>query len=195
MKSTTSPSTGAIKTRAARDSSVEAALPEHAGGTRKVLKEFGLRYSRPREVILGYLLEEDRHVSAESLYVDLKQRGEDLSLSTVYLNLSALAEAGLVREFKDPSGQALYDSNVTPHYHVVCRETGEVRDITAPEINGVSLGRFLKEYVEATTGWQVDEPRFSLTGLAPKFRKRQAELESESAASATNRDIPRSEEF
>lgn len=134
---------------------------------REVLKEFGLRYSRPRETILGYLLEKDRHVSAESLYVDLKQRGEVLSLSTVYLNLSTLAEAGLVREFKGPTGQALYDSNVTPHYHVVCRETGEVRDIPAPQINGVSLGRFLKEYVEAATGWQVDEPRFSLTGLAP----------------------------
>lgn len=139
---------------------------------RDVLKDHGLRYSRPREVILGYLLERDRHVSAESLYVDLKGRGEELSLSTVYLNLSTLAEAGLVREYKTPTGQSFYDSNVTPHYHVVCHETGEVLDVPAPEINGVPLGRFLKEYVEAVTGWEVDEPRFSLTGVSPASAKR-----------------------
>lgn len=139
---------------------------------RDVLKDHGLRYSRPREIILGYLLERDRHVSAESLYVDLKGRGEELSLSTVYLNLSTLAEAGLVREYKTPTGQSFYDSNVTPHYHVVCHETGEVLDVPAPEIDGVPLGRFLKEYVEAVTGWEVDEPRFSLTGVSPASAKR-----------------------
>lgn len=135
-----------------------------AAEPRRVLKQHGLRYSRPREVILGYLLEGDRHVSAESLYMDLRQRGEELSLSTVYLNLAALAEAGLVREFKSPNGLSVYDSNVSPHYHVVCRDTGEVLDVPAPEIDGVPLGRYLKEYVERLTGWEVDEPRFSFTG-------------------------------
>lgn len=138
---------------------------DHAApDARSVLKEFGLRYSRPREVMLNYLLEEDRHVSAESLYLDLKQRGEGLSLSTVYLNLATLAGAGLVRSFLGASGQAMYDSNVSPHYHVVCPETGEVQDVPAPLVDGVPLGRYLKEYVERETGWEVDEPRFSLTG-------------------------------
>lgn len=133
---------------------------------RSVLKDHGLRYSKPREVILGYLLERDRHVSAEGLYLDLKKRGEVLSLSTVYLNLSTLAEAGLVREYKTPAGQSFYDSNVTPHYHVVCHETGAVMDVPAPEIDGVPLGQYLKQYVENMTGWRVDEPRFSLTGVS-----------------------------
>ena len=140
-------------------------LDEHE--MRDVLKDHGLRYSKPREVILSYLLERDRHVSAESLYVDLKGRGEELSLSTVYLNLSTLAEAGLVREYKTPAGQSFYDSNVTPHYHVVCNRTGEVLDVPAPEIDGVPLSLYLKEYVEKLTGWEVDEPRLSLTGVSP----------------------------
>ncbi len=134
---------------------------------RQVLKERGLRYSRPREAILAYLSEKDRHVSAESLYLDLKGRGEDLSLSTVYLNLSALAEAGLVCEFKGANGESLYDSNVSPHYHVVCKETGEVLDVPAPMVNGKPLGVFLKEEIERSTGWQVDEPQLSLSGVSP----------------------------
>lgn len=134
---------------------------------RSVLRAHGLRYSRPREVILGYLREEDRHVSAESLYLDLKQRGEDLSLSTVYLNLSALSEAGLVSEFRGAGGESLYDSNVSSHYHVVCKYTGEILDVPAPLIDGKPLGRFLKDAIEAATGWQVDEPHFSLSGTCP----------------------------
>ena len=132
-----------------------------------------MRFSRPRERILRYLLEEDKHVSAEGLYLALKQRGEMLSLSTVYLNLGVLAEAGLVREFKGASGQSFYDSNITPHYHVVCRETGEILDVPAPTIDGKPLGRFLKETIEAATGWTVDEPRLSLSGLSPEAQRRE----------------------
>lgn len=142
-----------------------------ADEVRQVLKERGLRYSRPREAILAYLREEDRHVSAESLYLELKRRGEDLSLSTVYLNLAALTEAGLVCEFKGANGESLYDSNVTPHYHVVCKETGEILDVPAPMVDGKPLGRFLKEQIERATGWQVDEPQFSLSGTSPAARK------------------------
>lgn len=134
---------------------------------RDVLKDHGLRYSRPRQVILEFMLEENKHVSAEGLYLSLKHRGEELSLSTVYLNLSVLASSGLVREFKGAAGQSLYDSNVTPHYHVVCKETGEILDVPAPVIDGKPLGRYLKETIEAATGWIVDEPRLSLGGLSP----------------------------
>lgn len=143
-----------------------------ADEVRGVLKANGLRYSRPREVILGFLLEEDRHVSAEGLYLNLKQRGEDLSLSTVYLNLSALSDAGLVCEFRGASGEALYDSNVSPHYHVVCKETGAILDVPAPVIDGKPIGRYLKDAIEAATGWQVDEPHLSLSGVSPVARRK-----------------------
>jgi len=142
-------------------------LEAHDEDARGVLRAHGLRYSRPREVILGFLREKERHVSAESLYLDLKQRGEDLSLSTVYLNLSALTDAGLVSEFRGTGGEALYDSNVSAHYHVVCKETGEILDVPAPLIEGKPLGRFLKDAIEEATGWQVDEPHFSLSGTSP----------------------------
>jgi Fur family peroxide stress response transcriptional regulator len=139
---------------------------------RSILKEKGLRYSRPREAILAFLREKDRHVSAESLYLELKKRGEDLSLSTVYLNLAALTEAGLVCEFKGANGESLYDSNITPHYHVVCKETGEILDVPAPMVDGKPLGLYLKEHIERATGWQVDEPQFSLSGVSPAVRDR-----------------------
>lgn len=134
---------------------------------RDVLRDHGLRYSRPRGAIVDYFAEADRHVSAEDLYLALKDRGENLSLSTVYLNLNVLSGAGVLREFQGAEGQKLYDSNVDPHYHLICKETGAVLDVPAPTIGGVPLGRFLKEKIEEATGWEVDEPQVHLRGRSP----------------------------
>jgi Fur family transcriptional regulator, peroxide stress response regulator len=134
------------------------------GAVREVLRDRGLRYSRPREAILAYMAEAPRHASAEALYQALRERGEDVSLSTVYLNLGVLVEAGLLREFKGVHGESLYDASVEPHYHLICRETGEVVDVPMPTIDGVALASFLKAYVERLTGWEVDEAHLSLRG-------------------------------
>ena len=141
--------------------------PNAGGEARDLLRTYGLRYSRPRAVIVDFFAEEDRHVSAEDLYLELQQRGQQLSLSTVYLNLNVLAEAGVVREFKGAEGQRLYDSNVSPHYHVICKDSGEVIDVPAPTVDGVPLGQFLKRTIEAATGWEIDEPQIHLRGRAP----------------------------
>jgi Fur family transcriptional regulator, peroxide stress response regulator len=131
---------------------------------RDVLRDRGLRYSRPREAILAYMAETPRHASAESLYQALRDRGEDVSLSTVYLNLGVLVEAGLLREFKGVHGESLYDASVEPHYHLICRETGEVVDVPMPTVEGMALAAFLKAHVERLTGWEVDEAHLSLRG-------------------------------
>ncbi len=145
------------------------------GDAREVLREHGLRFSRPRAIIVDFFAEGDRHVSAEDLYLELQRRGQHLSLSTVYLNLNVLTDAGVVREFKGAEGQRLYDSNVSPHYHVICKDTGEVIDVPAPTVDGVPLGRFLKRTVEAATGWEIDEPQIHLRGRAPQADRADAD--------------------
>ena len=137
---------------------------------RNLLKRYGLRYSAPSASILQLFREAPRHVSAESLYLELKRRGGHLSLSTVYLNLSVLSDAGLLRKFKGVSGETIYDSNLQPHDHLLCERSGEVVDLPEIEINGVPLGRYLKERIEKETGWQVREPRLEFRGLAPEKR-------------------------
>lgn len=155
----------------------DASAKTESSPVRDLLRDHGLRYSRPREAILEFFRQGDRHVSAEGLHLALKGRGEDLSLSTVYLNLNVLREAGLIREFVGTQGESLYDSNVDPHYHLICRETGEVLDVPTLEVDGVPLGRYLKERVEALTGWQVEEPSFDLRGRSPRAPENPAETD------------------
>lgn len=133
-------------------------------GIRKLLREHGLRYSRPREAILEFFSEAGGHMSAENLYLMLKGRHEDVSLSTVYLNLGVLRDAGLVMEFAGANGESIYDRNVEPHYHVICSETGEIHDLPEIEIDGVPLSRYLKQRIEQETGWVIEEPSLGLKG-------------------------------
>lgn len=141
------------------------------GSLRDVLKAHGLRYSKPREAILAFFREQDRHISAEGLYVELKQRGTDLSLSTVYLNLGVLKTAGLIREFEGVGGEALYDSSVEPHHHVICTACGAIADLPLIRIDDAPPTRYLQHKAEAASGWQVDEPTLSLQGVCPVCQK------------------------
>ncbi len=132
---------------------------------RDMMKIHGLRYSKPREAILRFFARRDRHISAEDLYLALKKEGKNLSLSTVYLNLSVLENAGLIREFAGVNGEALYDSNISPHYHLQCKNCGDIYDLPVLTTEGMPLAKLLKEHAETTSGWQVDEPGLNLRGL------------------------------
>lgn len=138
---------------------------------RDLLQHHGLRYSQPREVILGYFKECDKHESAESLYLALKERGHNLSLSTVYLNLNTLRDAGLIREFQGTGG-AVYDSNISPHHHLICKECGNVMDLPIVTISGETPKKFLKQHAEQVSGWQVDEPNLDLLGVCPDCQRK-----------------------
>ncbi len=134
---------------------------------RMMLRAHGLRYSRPREVILSFFGECAVHISAEELYLKLKQRGENLSLSTVYLNLGVLKHVGLVREFNGVGGEALYDSNVGPHHHLICTHCGVILDLPEIVVSETALIKLLKRQAEASSGWRIDEPKLDLQGVCP----------------------------
>ncbi|MEM7734577.1 MAG: Fur family transcriptional regulator [Deinococcota bacterium] len=151
-------------TESASNNSENIAVSDDVMSMRSLLKEHNLRYSKPRELILAFFQEQDRHVNAEAVYVALKQRGHSMSLSTIYLNLNALSEAGLIREFPSPTGETIYDSNVHEHYHLICTETGESFDIPVIVVDGKPITQLIKEQVETLTGWQIQEPELVLRG-------------------------------
>ena len=135
---------------------------------RTTLQAYGLRYSRPRGVILSYFGERAVHVSAEELHLELKRRGENFSLSTVYLNLGVLKHAGLVREISGAGGEAVYDSNVGPHHHLICTTCGTVSDLPEIVFQNTVVTDLLRFQAETLSGWQVDEPRLGLRGICPE---------------------------
>ena len=142
-----------------------AELRSAQAGFRDLLQQRGLRYSRPRALILAYFRERAKHVTAETLYLELQERGYRFSLSTVYLNLRVLAEAELIREFIGANGEALYDSSVAPHHHLICKRCGAVLDLPVLDLGGEAPARLLQRHAEHASGWQVDAPSLELFGV------------------------------
>lgn len=87
------------------------------------------RHSRQRQVILEELRKLKTHPTAALLYEIARQRLPRLSLATVYRNLDLLARNGIVRKLDLAGGEARFDGDTGPHYHVRCHECGRVDDV------------------------------------------------------------------
>ena len=89
---------------------------------------------RKRDAILAYLRSTDQHPSAETIYAALKQEIPDLSLGTVYRNISLFKQQGLIISVGSVDGVERYDGNVDPHVHFVCTGCGSVTDLHRMQI-------------------------------------------------------------
>ena len=70
---------------------------------RKELRKAGLKITLPRLKILEILESaKDRHFSAEDIYKELLNSGEDIGLATVYRVLTQFEAAGLVTRQQPP---------------------------------------------------------------------------------------------
>lgn len=95
------------------------------------------RYSRQREAILENLRSVTSHPTAAQLCDMVRTSVPNISLGTVYRNLSELAKSGEILCFKTNDGSEHYDGNALRHPHMVCNCCGRILDL--PEQNGSAL--------------------------------------------------------
>lgn len=103
---------------------------------RNDLKKAGLKVTLPRLKILEILERtQTRHLSAEDLYRELLEVGEDIGLATVYRVLTQFESAGLVTRHNFEGGHAVFELDEGKHHdHMVCVESGNVIEFTNDEI-------------------------------------------------------------
>ena len=87
--------------------------------------------SKQREMLLTELRSRHDHPIAEDIYVALKKKLPDISLGTVYRNLSVFTESGDISRL-EVNGPDRYDGNPAAHYHFACNECGRVLDVNLP---------------------------------------------------------------
>jgi len=92
------------------------------------LKKAGLKTTLPRLRILEVLEKgSQRHLTAEDVYKQLLDAGEEMSLATVYRVLTQFQTAGLVLRHNFEGGRSIYELNDEQHHdHMVCVECGRV---------------------------------------------------------------------
>ncbi len=129
-----------------------------------VCRQKGVPVTMQRRAILEAVLQRDDHPTAEHIYETVRQRIPQLSRTTVYRVLDALAELGLVRRLHH-TGTARFDGNMIRHHHLVCTQCGTILDMEDEALDQLSLPD------QGLQGFAIDDFSIYFTGTCPDCRK------------------------
>ena len=121
-------------------------MTDHIG-----LKESGLKATLPRIKVLDiFERSKDKHLSAEDIYKQILNSGEDVGLATIYRVLTQFEQAGILVRHHFESGKAVFELNEKTHHdHIVCLQCGLVKEFCNDEIER------LQEQVAKQLGFKI----------------------------------------
>lgn len=99
-------------------------ITDESGGIAMTVK-----YSRQRQVIYDFLMSRKDHPTADVVYRNVRQEHPNISLGTVYRNLTLLADRGAIQRLQVGDGVDHFDADVSQHCHFVCSGCGSVTDL------------------------------------------------------------------
>ena len=115
---------------------------------------------RKRNAILSCLRCTHVHPSAEDLHRMLQAEHPDISLATVYRNLSLFKRQGLIRSLGAVDGIERFDADTSPHVHFICTGCGRVLDL--PQLTPPQA---LEAEAQASSGCQITGCQLTYTGV------------------------------
>jgi Fur family transcriptional regulator, peroxide stress response regulator len=115
----------------------------------------GQRYSRQREEILRIVLATESHPTADWVYEQARQIVPNISLGTVYRNLSLLVDERKINRLVTDDGVVRYDGNAKEHHHFICTKTGKIIDIEEPMAENI-LDEFQKKTGLKARGYKIE---------------------------------------
>jgi Fur family peroxide stress response transcriptional regulator len=128
------------------------------------------KHFRKRDAILNCVRSTKVHPSADWVYSQLKQEIPDLSLATVYRNLTYFKDRGDIISLGTVGGIERFDGNTDPHVHFICTGCDAVLDL--PEI---AVPQELTESAAMCTGGRVQGCQLTFTGNCQNCKNVQEE--------------------
>ncbi len=116
------------------------------------------KYSRQREVIFNIIKNTTAHPTVNSIYQEARREIPNISLGTVYRNITSLAESGDIKEITVGDGFQHFDGDVGNHMHFHCTECGKIYDCDIPE-------NTLKQHIEEKLGCTVTQEKTLFDGI------------------------------
>ena len=90
--------------------------------------------TKQRAIILEVIRSGEHHSTAEEIFELAKAKLPSISRATVYNNLHAMEEEGLVRRIGGEGASDRYDKNIFPHGHLFCKSCGKILDVMLPNL-------------------------------------------------------------
>jgi Fur family zinc uptake transcriptional regulator len=92
-----------------------------------ILREKGYKITPQRRAVITALVNSDRFATAQQILDYVKQTNPDISLDTIYRNLTLLADLGIICEISTRGKDGnIYELITTKHHHhLVCLSCGK----------------------------------------------------------------------
>lgn len=137
---------------------------------KKQLHAKGYKLTPQREATLTVLLErEEDHLSAEEVFLLVKEKAPEIGLATVYRTLELLSELKVVDKINFGDGVSRFDLRKEGiehfHHHLVCMECGAVEEIIEDLLSEV------EKIVEEEWNFQVKDHRLTFHGICKQCQK------------------------
>lgn len=103
--------------------------PTHDLNAAEMLREAGMRVTKPREAVVVALAQHP-HASADEVYSAIASELPGTSIQAVYNVLGDLAGRGVARRIEPAGSAARYELRVDDnHHHIVCTRCGVIADV------------------------------------------------------------------
>ena len=119
----------------------------------EIWRELGLKLTHQRLEIFHVLVNAEDHPSAEEVYEKVKSKMPTISFDTVYRTLALFERYGVIARVHYLDDRARYDSNMAPHYHLVCKTCKKIRDFYWPDLDELQTP-------DKTKGWGTIENKY-----------------------------------
>lgn len=144
---------------------------------KKQLHSQGYKLTPQREATLIVLLErEEDHLSAEEVFLLVKEKAPEIGLATVYRTLELLSELKVVDKINFGDGVFRYDLRKEGvehfHHHLVCMECGSVEEIIEDLLSDV------EKIVEEQWNFKVKDHRLTFHGICKQCQNQDAPIEA-----------------
>ncbi len=124
-----------------------------------LLREAGVRITRPRRTILTILRDHTDHPDALEIFRRASAVDPSISLSTVYRTMRLLEEKGAIRRHAFGDGPSRFEQADGAHHdHLIDLDTGDVIEFSSDRIEA------LQEEVARSLGYEIVFHRLELYG-------------------------------
>lgn len=132
----------------------------------EVLRDAGLRITKPRRIILEILHDVEGHPDATQIFQRAVAMDSRISLATVYRTMKALEESGAIQRHAFDGGRARFEQAEAGrhHDHLIDIDSGEVVEFADPRIEA------LQEEIAARLGYEIVHHRLEIYGRKLKGR-------------------------
>jgi Fur family ferric uptake transcriptional regulator len=130
------------------------------------LRERALKSTSQRDDIARVFFANNRHISVEELYREVKQVNPRVGYATVYRTVRLLRECGLAAERHFHDGEARFENVEDEHHHdhLICERCGRIVEFANDAIER------LQEHVAQKLGFVITRHKMELYGVCAECR-------------------------